>query len=210
MKQLDIKYIALPTIRKKLRTQIPKEHYHFILSRGEYVCKSDADIKRVVKKERQRVDLIVIKCKKASACAALIHIPDIDLFKIGLDSISYLTPAIAKELGKRQIPILLSLRKLIIKSSRGRLDVLKQYRRLTNIISHYNVPVVVSSGAKTFYELRAPENLIALGKFVGLSETQIVTGFTEVAQELWERAIKRRKNLIIMPGVELEEEDKND
>ena len=202
MKELDISHIALPTERRKLRKIVPEEYSKIILSRGEYYCKTDADIKRVIKKERNRVDLILINCKKASACAALIHIPDVDMFKVELSSISNLTSAISRMLGNARIPILIELRQLF--TNKEILGTLKVYRKLARIVHHYEIPVILSSGAKNKFELRPYENIISLGKFIGFSEYEIKEGITEIAKELWERAMKRRKHLIIMPGVEIE------
>jgi ribonuclease P/MRP protein subunit RPP1 len=92
----------------------------------------------------------------------------------------------------------------------SRVRHLESLRRLKRILDHYDAPYVVSATAGSHLQLRAPRELAALGKEVGLGEEWTRRGL-DAWGDLVERNRERLSESFIAPGVErgrYEEDDR--
>ena len=81
-----------------------------------------------------------------------------------------------------------------------RVQALRGLRKLREMVEQYDAPFVVSAGATSHLQLRAPRELLALGDLVGLSRAQVEAGLAEWGR-LAERNRERRSDSFIEPGV---------
>lgn len=81
-----------------------------------------------------------------------------------------------------------------------RVQALRGLKKLRELIEKYEAPYVVSADATSHLHLRAPPELIAVGKIIGFTEEQIREGLCE-----WERLATRNRDRqsesFIEPGV---------
>jgi ribonuclease P/MRP protein subunit RPP1 len=89
----------------------------------------------------------------------------------------------------------------VLRSSGGeRVQALRGLRKLRELVTQYDTPYVVSASANTHLWLRAPRELIAVGKEIGFSTDQITTGLSEWGR-LAARNRTRTSDSFIAPGV---------
>ncbi len=81
-----------------------------------------------------------------------------------------------------------------------RVQALQDLRKLREIVTYYDAPFVVSAGPTSHLQLRAPRELVAVGKTVGFPEDQIRAGLEEWGR-LAERNRERLSDDFIAPGV---------
>jgi ribonuclease P/MRP protein subunit RPP1 len=81
-----------------------------------------------------------------------------------------------------------------------RVQSLRGHRKLRELIEKYDVPYVVSADATSHLHLRAPRELIAVGKTIGFTGEQIREGLREWGR-LASRNRDRKSESFIEPGV---------
>lgn len=86
-------------------------------------------------------------------------------------------------------------------SRKGRGDILEQYLGIARIVRKYKVPFLLTSGAKSQWDVRSPSDLIAFGKVLGFQEPDCRKALSgQVLQKNQERLGRKW----IAPGVGLE------
>lgn len=89
----------------------------------------------------------------------------------------------------------------VLRSDGGqRVQTLGDLRKLREIVEHYDTPYVVSADPENHLQLRAPRELIAVGKAIGFDEEQIREGLREWGR-IAERNRERFSDDFIAPGV---------
>ena len=82
----------------------------------------------------------------------------------------------------------------------NRVQALRGLRKLRELVEYYETPYVVTASPATHLWLRAPRELIAVGKQIGFTANQIKQGLAEWAL-LAERNRRRAKESFVEPGV---------
>ncbi|WNY28274.1 hypothetical protein MmiEs2_04580 [Methanimicrococcus stummii] len=78
------------------------------------------------------------------------------------------------------------------------------------ILRKYQVPVLLFSGADSFYDMRGPYESEAFGRLLGLSQDETKAAVSLYFEEIIERRKKQKSGQIIMSGVEIVEDEMND
>lgn len=81
-----------------------------------------------------------------------------------------------------------------------RVRAIRQLRKLRRLVRSYEVPFVVTAGARSHLQLRAPRELIAVGDAVGVGAETVREGLREWAA-LARRNRERRADGFVEPGV---------
>jgi ribonuclease P/MRP protein subunit RPP1 len=81
-----------------------------------------------------------------------------------------------------------------------RVQVLRDLRKLRELIAKYDTPYVVSASATSHLQLRAPRELLAVGAAVGFERDRVRAGLEEWGR-LAERNRERASDSFIEPGV---------
>lgn len=82
----------------------------------------------------------------------------------------------------------------------ARVQALRRLRTARSLVGHFDVPYVVTAGARSHLQLRAPRELVAIGDAVGVGAEFVREGLRE-----WERLVERNRERLsdrfIEPGV---------
>lgn len=113
---------------------------------------------------------------------------------------------IAKTAAENGVRIEFSLAPLLHASGGTRVRAIQNLRRLRELVDQYDAPYVVTAGAATHLELRAPRELAALGDVVGFSEDAVMDGLREW-RALAARNRERQSAAYVEPGVKREGRD---
>lgn len=98
------------------------------------------------------------------------------------------------------VRIELSLGPVLTDGGGSRVRAIQELRRLWDLIDHYDAPYVVTAGATTHLDLRAPRELQAIGDVLGLDESAVAEGL-EAWCRLANRNRHRQSEEFVEPGV---------
>jgi len=108
---------------------------------------------------------------------------------------------LAKAARENGVRVEFDLSPVLRRSGGQRVQALSKLRKLREVVEYYDAPYVVSADASSHLQLRAPEELTAVGAAVGFSADQVEAGLREWGH-LAERNRERQSEAFIEPGVE--------
>ncbi len=156
-------------------------------------------VRKEARKRRERFDVIAVRGLSEEANRAAVETAAVDILLPGEDSrIDYVMVKLAK---KNNVAIGFEFRSLLQSSGVDRSRMFSRMRGDAKIVSKFGGPFVVTSGAMSEWDIRAPSELIAFGRVLGF-DTPLIT--KALSAWLIERNRKRLGGKWVMPGVEVE------
>ncbi|WP_433624550.1 RNase P subunit p30 family protein [Halomicrococcus sp. NG-SE-24] len=116
---------------------------------------------------------------------------------------------LAKAAAENGVRVEFDLSRVLRTDGGPRVQALQDLRKLRELVTKYDAPFVVSADARSHLQLRAPRELLAVGKAVGFSREQVETGLCEWGR-VAERNRERRSDEFIAPGVKRGRYEEND
>ena len=107
---------------------------------------------------------------------------------------------LAREAANNGVRVEVSLRRLLQTQGGPRVQALQDLQKLTDLLTYYETPFVVSGDPTSHIQLRAPGELQSLGQLVGLTDEQIADGLCEWSH-LASRNRQRHAPEFVQPGV---------
>lgn len=118
-------------------------------------------IKPKAKDMRQNIELIASQGQEREAAET----PEVDL--LFPHEINYIIARLAK---KNHVTIVFDFNPILHASKRSRGDLLGKYATTAQLVRKYKVPFLLTSGARSPWDVRSPSDLIAFGKVLGFNE----------------------------------------
>lgn len=109
-------------------------------------------------------------------------------------------PAI-KEMAEKKIALVLCFSDLL--NAYDQKKTLYLMRRSAGLAKKYRTPVVITSGAKTHWELRAASELIALGEVLGLDAGSAKKALSLFQEKIIERTKLKKEGRYISAGIKV-------
>jgi len=75
--------------------------------------------------------------------------------------------------------------------------------RILRFIETYRVPLVISLGAKSMYEIKSPKQIIYTLRFLGLSKVSALNSLTLTPKLIIDRSLHRRSSKHVAEGVDI-------
>lgn len=163
------------------------------------------DMKRQVANNRKNYEIITVKPSSPDTSRAACETRGVDIL-FGWESagqtshervMDYVTVKLAAEKG---VAIAFSLQPLLAAYDRARAGIMSKYIEAARFVRKYEAPFILTSGALSPMEMRAPSELTAFGKVLGFNGRDIKQALSGPI------ITKNRKKLgkkWIMPGVEV-------
>jgi ribonuclease P/MRP protein subunit RPP1 len=199
-----------PKVIKKIRKSYEDDLE--IYTRATIEPKTTAELKRLVKKLRNQVDILAVKSginekniyvnailDKRVDVISLVDMPDFNL--------DYAHFKMAKKNGTM---IELVTRNLIIQGGVRRSKLMRQMIKCCGQLSRAKAPFLISSGAQSKWELRGPRDLIALVSLIGIPEQMGLEGISIHPEKLIEKIQMIRDPSVIMAGVRIVTDEEGD
>ncbi len=161
------------------------------------------DIPVMVERVRKRAEMVLVyggdleinrKACETAGVDILCH-PELGREDSGLDHI------MAKLAKKNFVAIEFNFRQLLMLYSQNRSKYFSNMEINAKLVQKYNVPFVLTSGAVSCWDLRAPSELSSLGKLLGFDGKEVKNA---LSGWILENNRKRLSGKWVMPGVELE------
>ena len=175
-----------------------------IKSAVEIVAKNPEDLKRKVGKFRNKVDILMVNCGgDVKINRAACEDPRVDIllqpYKGRRDS--GINHVLAKKAAENSVAIELNLKYLLKTGLRHRFRVLNQFRHIVDLQRKFNFPVIITSDATSIYDLRTPQDLIAIAQCFGMTEYEAEYAISKTPQKIIERAALR--NSVVVDGARI-------
>lgn len=158
-----------------------------------------AVLKKEVASNRQRFAIIAARGLSDEANRAAAETPMLDMLLPGAGSrIDYVMVQLAK---KNDVAIGFEFMSLLQSSGQTRSALFSRMLETAKLVKKFAAPFVLVSGALSAWDIRAPSELMALGKVLGLDQPRIKQSMTAARLEHNRSKLGGRW---VMPGVEIE------
>ncbi|MCJ7478786.1 MAG: amidohydrolase family protein [Candidatus Nanohaloarchaeota archaeon QJJ-7] len=163
------------------------------------------DLKDMLRRFRERVEVVVVhggdaEVNRAASSDSRVDVlahPERDRTDSGLDHV------IARQAAENNVAVQLNLRQLLETYGKVRMHVLSHMRRNVRLCEHFGAPLIASSGASSVWHLRAPRELSAFPRILGLDLKESFGTVAEVPERVLERAEEVTSDEFVRPGVEV-------
>ncbi len=116
---------------------------------------------------------------------------------------SGINQTIAKFMSERFIAIEINFSEILNSGGILRSQILGRMRQNLVLAKKYNIPVIITSGAKDIYGLRAPRELIAFGISLGMDGNYAKNCVEKTPELIIKKAMDRKNPNVIMKGLEV-------
>ncbi len=158
---------------------------------------SRMELLRLLRRFRNSYDVIAVKCAnpRVANVACRDRRVDVVFFDARNQSVRFSHPLANLLRGALEINLISAL----LTEARG--NAFQTIQKLCSIAREHKVKVVLSSGSNHPNMVRSPHQLAALGRTMGLSEAQSLTGVSSTPLSIIERSSIRRSPQFIEEGV---------
>ncbi|MHC1611016.1 MAG: ribonuclease P protein component 3 [Candidatus Methanospirareceae archaeon] len=166
----------------------------------EIKADSVSDLKRKIKLHWGKVPLLAVHGGKDRINRAAVEDPKVDILahpcgERGEGGLNHVSVRYAAENG---IAIDFNMN-AIIHSRRGeRARILGKMREILKLVRKYNAPVILTSNARSIYDLRAPREMIALAALFGMSKEEATSALSDIPERVLERRWKKERDVEII------------
>jgi ribonuclease P/MRP protein subunit RPP1 len=170
---------------------------------GMEIKARESQISNLAKGLRRRYELILVRGGTEEINRAALETPEVDvLFHTNLENGQCGINHILARLGaKNNVAICFDLLDILQSYKKTRSQLLTSMMETARFVKKYKCPFVISSGALNEWDMRAPSELMAFGKFLGFDERQCKKALDG---GILRENRKRLGGKWVMPGVEVE------
>ncbi len=174
------------------------EIYTGIEIRVERVAKLTKEVSRL----RGKTEIIIIGGGDEDMNRAAVENGKVDILAHPTAHGKPLNHVLAKAAADNGVAVDFNMDALIMQRGSSRMKVLTAMRQNLMLVRKYNIPMVITSNARSHYDLRSPREMIALAMFFGMTQDEALHALSVVPQGI----IRRNTNSnSIMEGVEVVE-----
>lgn len=171
-----------------------------IYCRSDIIAESEWKAKKLLQKLRSKVDLLCLTCinRRISRLAArdgrvdLMYFPNPLLFDLKQ----------ARMASHKDKILEIRIRDILF-SPKPLHRNLAEHQRMIALALQYNLPIIISSGAKHPFEMRAPKDLIALAQLLQLPEEKAIESITTIPMQRLKINREKLSKNFIYPGVKI-------
>ncbi|NYT00252.1 MAG: hypothetical protein GKB99_00795 [Methanocellales archaeon] len=171
-----------------------------IISGIEIVVDKISDLKKNIRDYRSKVDVLLVHGGDPKINRAAVENSSVDILA---HPSRYINQVLAKSAAENEVAIEFNLDELIYSRDVSRVRALSAFQTNLKLARKFGVLMVLTSGARSKYDLRAPREMIALAGLFGMSENEAIEALSKTPWNIILRNRKKMKQGYIMEGVEL-------
>ncbi len=162
-------------------------------------------LRKKIEKLRDNADLIIIVGGDLAINRAACENPKVDILShpssnrkdSGMDHVMMALAA------KNKVAIELNFKSVLMSYSKIRVHVLSHKQETVNLAKHAGAMVIVTSGAKSIWDMRAGRELATLAVMCGMDREKAVNAASDVPKSIVERVRTTKDKNSVMPGVKV-------
>ncbi len=173
---------------------------------------SSSNLKKQVQQVRDQVDVVVVHGGTVdvnrAACGdtrvdILAH-PELQRKDAGLDHVAI------KQAAENKVAIALTVRQLLESRGKIRSHILSHMRQNIRLAQKFGAPIITSTGANTVSYLRAPRDLAAFPRMLGMDLEDSIATVSDIPQTILHRSDRVQDENTVHPGVRNVEDEHNE
>ena len=151
-----------------------------LFSRTTLSPRSAARLRQRVERLRNPTDLVVVQGRTKPIALAAAEIPAIDMILLhDVEDFSCMDSQMARVLATQKKPVELCLHGFLTQRGQGRSRLMRAMGYAIECLLRAKTPLILTTGAHTPWQLRAPRDLVALAYLAHLPETQALKAVQE-------------------------------
>ncbi len=180
----------------------------FEVFRGiELVEENPSKLHGLIGKFRKSVDVVIVHGGSETVNRAALENPRVDILNHpAFAKSSGLNQVLAKAAAENDVAIGLTIRPLLHSRGPRRVRLLSDLRANLDLARKYDVPLVLSSGAMSCFDLRSPMETLALAEVCGLEEDEALEAITVMPERIISRNLHGpghiREGIEVLEGVD--------
>jgi len=156
----------------------------------------------LVGKYRKMVDVIVVRGGNENINRAALENSNVDvLSNCGSLKDSGMNHVLAKSANDHDVAISFDLGDIISQRGGRRVRALSNFRKNLKLVRKYDVSFTLTSNAMSYYDLRAPNELIALAGLFGMTREESISGLSTTPEKIISK--NRPSANYVFEGVEI-------
>lgn len=169
----------------------------------EIRAKNPEDLKRKIQNFRKRTDVLLVHGGDLKINRAALEDPRVDVLAHPYHGRrdSGFNHVLAKKAAENKVAVEINLGYFLRNRNHRRQKVLAQFRELVKLKSKFNFSLVITSGARSLYDLRSPRDLMALSKCFGMDKVTSFSALSTVPKAITEN--NQFRHQLISSGVRL-------
>ena len=169
-----------------------------IFSGVEIYARNKEDLRKNIQKFREKEDVLIVNGGNLKVNRAACEDPRIDIlahpFKKRRDS--GINHILAKKAAENEVAIELSINPIIKTKFSLRAKFISHFRQIIKMHRKFGFPIIITSNAYSLYDLRTPNDIIALFQCFGMSEEEAGNSLSKIPLKIIEKN-KIRKDIIV-------------
>ncbi|MGL4668989.1 MAG: ribonuclease P protein component 3, partial [Methanobacteriaceae archaeon] len=163
------------------------------------ISKNPNELQKMVKKYRNKVDVILAQGTDIKINRAVCENIKVDILSRPYlkDRGCGLNHVLAKEAVKNNVAIELCVSDILNSYLSHRAKFLANFREIIKFHNKFNFPLIISSGAKSTFDLKAPRDLRAIFTSLGLSNKGFDNAIINTPEEIIDFASKRSSYVVV-------------
>lgn len=181
-----------------------KNNFSLKLQKGvEIRARNPEDMRRKVQKFRKSADVLMVHGGELKINRAACEDPRVDIIShpyhnrrdCGINHV------LGRKAAENEVAVELNLRYLSKISSHLRYRVLAQFREILKLQRKFNFPLIITSSARSIYDLHTPQDIIALSRCFGMDKEEAISALSETPSNIMER--NRIRNDVLAEGARI-------
>jgi len=165
----------------------------------EMKANSVSDLKRKIKLHWGKVSLLAVHGGNDKINRAAVENPKVDILAhpCGEKGEGGLNHVLARYAAENGVAIDFNMNS-IIHSRRGeRARLLGKMREILKLVRKYNAPMILTTHARSIYDLRAPQEMIALAALFGMNKEEATGALCDIPSGVLEKRWKKERDVEI-------------
>ena len=157
-------------------------------------------MKKNAGKLREKADIIIIFGGSEEVNRAALEEGRVDILSHSASRGSPLNHILAKAASYNGVALDFNPDAIIMQRGGSRIKILSALRKNVQLARKYDVSMIITSNAKSHYDLRGPREMMALGMIMGMTQNEALQALSSVPQAVIKRNLDHNR---IMDGVEV-------
>lgn len=173
------------------------------ISGVEIVATSATELKKKIGEYRPKVEVLLVHGGDAKINRSAVEDPRVDVLAHPVGRDYEFNHILAKLAAKNDVAIEFNMDALIHLRGNPRIRILSGFQHNLKLARKYGASMILTSNAKSCYDLRAPREMIAMTSLFGMSEKEAIQALSITPLRIVEINRKRKRPEYIMEGVEI-------